>query len=396
MTPSKPTEQTQRPGAPHARHLLLRTEDFFARRSPAFVVAVGLLTIGAIFGIDLATGPAVSLQLLYLIPVGLVTWHRGRWAGAVTGFVSTAALFAAELAGGLVSAGSGVPYWNAAARFGVFLVVTGLLSTLREALEAQRAVARHEHAAAEQQVALNEFKNTLLHAVSHDLKGPLTAVIGSAQILDRAEQLSLTPEQRTELLRAISVSARKMNRLITDLLDLERVDRGMAEPDREPTDVGAVARRVVAEADFLYQHPALVEADPFLLMLDAGKVERIVENLLVNAAKHTTEGTPVMVRVEPSDGGVLLSVEDEGPGIPDETKAVMFEAFRQGDQARASGSGAGIGLSLVRAFAELHGGRVWVEDRSDRPGTAFRVLLPGEAVEPEPVGRGEAPASVRV
>ncbi len=98
-----------------------------------------------------------------------------------------------------------------------------------------------------------------------------------------------------------------------------------------------------------------------------------------NAIRHTPPGTPVTVRVRYDDDGALLSVEDEGPGLPSELKPVIFEPFRQGAGALDRG-GVGIGLSLVQRFARLHGGDAWVEDRP-HGGTAFRVFLPG-AVTP--------------
>jgi signal transduction histidine kinase len=87
---------------------------------------------------------------------------------------------------------------------------------------------------------------------------------------------------------------------------------------------------------------------------------------------------PVIVRVEASDGGVLLLVEDEGPGVPEEMREAIFEPFRQGPDAPEHSPGVGVGLTLVRRFAELHGGRAWVEERAGG-GASFRVFLPGES-----------------
>ena len=228
---------------------------------------------------------------------------------------------------------------------------------------------------------MNDLKDTLLHALSHDLKGSITAIIGSAQSLARGEQLQLSEEQRAGLVNAISVSGKKLNRLVNDLLDLERLDRDLIEPDRAPTDVTALARRIVDEADFLAEHPVRVIGEPAVVSVDAGKVERILENLLANAARHTPIGTPVLVTVGPKKDGITLSVEDEGPGVPEDLKATIFQPFRQGADARTSGAGAGIGLSLVQKFAELHGGTAWVEDRPGG-GTAFRVFLSGVVAKP--------------
>jgi signal transduction histidine kinase len=111
-----------------------------------------------------------------------------------------------------------------------------------------------------------------------------------------------------------------------------------------------------------------------VLPVDAPKVERILENLLANAVKYSPEGTPVCVRVERVPEGAILSVEDSGPGVPEDIRESMFEPFRQGDNASAHSPGVGIGLSLVARFAELHGGRAWWEAR-EGGGSCFRVLL---------------------
>jgi signal transduction histidine kinase len=130
-----------------------------------------------------------------------------------------------------------------------------------------------------------------------------------------------------------------------------------------------------------------VDASPVQGEIDPPKVERIVENLLSNVARHTPAGTPVWVAVRPDRDGVLLSVEDAGPGIPPEIRESIFEPFRQGQDTVAHSPGMGLGLSLVARFAELHGGRAWVEERTGG-GAAFRVFL-GGVHEPEPV-----PASI--
>jgi signal transduction histidine kinase len=128
--------------------------------------------------------------------------------------------------------------------------------------------------------------------------------------------------------------------------------------------------------------------------IDVGKVERILENLLRNAAKHTPTGTPILVRVTGGPDGATVSVEDEGPGIPADMKEFLFQPFRQGAAARATGAGVGIGLSFVAKFAELHGGVASVEDRPGG-GTAFRVFLPDKGPAVTATAPQELPAQTR-
>jgi PAS domain S-box-containing protein len=262
----------------------------------------------------------------------------------------------------------------------------GLLIDITERIETEQAVRRayeREREAAERLRSLDEMKNAFLNAVSHELRTPLAALLGFALTLEQQGE-ALPREQQLELLARLARNARKLDTLLSDLLDLDRLRRGVLEPQRRLVDVGALARTVVEEAQL---DPGRIEVDapPVVAALDGPKVERILENLVANAVKHTGPETRIWVTVRSEDRGVLVLVEDEGTGVRDELKAEVFEPFRQGDEVRQHAPGAGIGLSLVALFAELHGGRAWVEDRPGG-GASFRVFLPADPVA------GAAPA----
>jgi signal transduction histidine kinase len=372
-------DRTGAPGRARTRppgrgHSILLTETYFAQRSPVFVILASVLLLAVIFAADVATGRLLSPSLFYLLPVALMTWRLGRKAGALMAAGSSLAWTISDSTTHAYEAGSLAPYWNAAARFGVLFLVASLLATIRATMQAERDLADEAIGAADELRTINDVKDALLHAVSHDLRGPITAIVGSAQHLGQRHQLALPAEDEERLIDGILQSGRKLNRMVGDLLDLERLDRGVFGPDRAPTDLRALVARVVDEALYVDRHPIHVEVlEAIEIEADAGKVERILENLLVNAVRHTPEGTPIHVRTERCDDGARIAVEDEGPGVPDELKAAIFQPFRQGAGMR---SGAGIGLSLVARFAELHGGRAWVEDRPGG-GASFRVFLPG-------------------
>jgi hypothetical protein len=147
-----------------------------------------------------------------------------------------------------------------------------------------------------------------------------------------------------------------------------------------------MARRLVDDQSLpLAGRPIEVVADPILAEVDPAMVERIVENLLINAVRHTARGIAIWVRVRAVEDGVLLNVEDAGTGVPEELRAGVFEPFRQGPGRDEHSPGVGIGLSLVARFAELHGGRAWIEDRPGG-GASFKVSLPARVIrlqEPE-------------
>lgn len=266
----------------------------------------------------------------------------------------------------LVRDADGKPrYWQ-----GVMVDIT---NSKRAEEELQKAL-EMEREAADRLRALDEMKNTFLTAVSHDLRTPLAAVLGLALTLER-DDMSLEPHESQDLARRIAANARKLDRLVTDLLDLDRLSRGILEPKLSTTDIGLLVRKVVDEADFLHEHPVAVEAESVVAKVDTAKIERIVENLLANTARHTPPGTPVWVRVARENGNALISVEDAGPGVLSELRDAVFEPFRQGTDGAVPSPGVGIGLSLVARFAELHGGRAWVEDRVGG-GASFKVALP--------------------
>lgn len=227
--------------------------------------------------------------------------------------------------------------------------------------------------------SLDELKNTFLQAVSHDLRTPLAAVLGSALTLER-EDIRLEPEVERDLARRIALNARKLQRLVTDLLDLDRLSRGLTEPNRADVDLAEVVRTVVTESETLQERQVTLDIAPTPAAVDVPKVERIVENLLVNAVRHTPPDAHIWVRVQPGRGGAILVVEDDGPGLPAEDRERVFGAFERGVNASAHAPGSGIGLTLVARFAELHGGRAWAEER-EGGGASFLVWLPSARPE---------------
>jgi signal transduction histidine kinase len=238
---------------------------------------------------------------------------------------------------------------------------------------------RRELAAADRLRAADAMKDTFLRAVSHDLRTPLTAMLGVAVTLERT-RLNLPREQALDLVGMLVEKTRKLERLLKDLLDLNRLEEGVLEPNRSMTDVRELVHRVVTEVDQLAGWPIDIEAEPLQAFIDGPKVERIVENLLLNTTRHTPPGTRVWVRALARGADLELIVEDAGPGVPAELAGTIFEAFRRASgpgpaPTMAHARGVGIGLSLVARFAALHGGHAWVDERWGG-GAAFHVLLP--------------------
>lgn len=241
------------------------------------------------------------------------------------------------------------------------------ITVLREALE-------REQIASSRLEQLDDMKNAFLNAVSHDLRTPVSAILGLSLTLERDTGV-LEDEEKKEFAGRIASNARKLNRIVTDLLDMDRLSRGTLSLERERTEIERLVVRVLDETDVSASHPVRMDMRPTIALVDPGKVERMVENLLLNAGKHTPPGTPIHVSVRPDGDGALILIEDEGPGVPEALRQSVFEPFIQGSESRALG-GVGVGLSVVARFAEMHGGRAWVEER-EGGGASFRISLPG-------------------
>lgn len=268
----------------------------------------------------------------------------------------------------LVRDENGLPkFWQ-----GIYVDIT----ELKRAEEELNNALRREMDASERLRALDEMKNTFLQAVSHDLRTPLAAILGLALTLER-DDVELDESEVRDLATRIASNSRKLDRMVADLLDLDRLTRGIIEPKLRDTDVGALVRRVVNEFDMPGNREIFLEdVGRVVIPVDASKVEHIVENLLMNTARHTPAGSRVWVAVLAREGGAIITIEDEGPGVPEELRDVIFDPFRQGPSISSHSPGVGVGLALVARFAELHGGRAWVEARPGG-GASFRVFLPG-------------------
>ncbi|MEX2439733.1 MAG: ATP-binding protein [Actinomycetota bacterium] len=257
---------------------------------------------------------------------------------------------------------TGVQLWH-----GVILDITA-----RKAAEIALAGALvREQAASERLRKIDEMKDGLLRAISHDLRTPLTTIYGGGKSLLSVDDFP--DSTRRAILEGIVRGAGKMQRIVENLLDLDRIDKGQATVhELAPVRLDEVARRVADEVA-LDAVRVEVETEPLVVNADEAMLERIVDNLVVNAVKHTPDGTSVRLLVTSTNAGAELVVEDEGPGVPDRMKESIFAPFHRGPE--HDRPGLGIGLSIVAHFAQMHGGRAWVTDRAGG-GATFHVWLP--------------------
>jgi two-component system sensor histidine kinase KdpD len=251
-----------------------------------------------------------------------------------------------------------------------FVICRDISSSKKAERRLKLGLAR-EKAAREELHRVNEMKNTLLAAVSHDLRSPLAAIRGMAETL-LGEHGQLTEEQTQDVTRRILTRTHRLERTLANLLDLDRLFLNRAEPDRRPTDLRELIDQVIKETD-LGDHRLEVVAPHECAEVDPVQVERIMENLLSNAAIHTPPGSDIHVRVTLGPRGVTLVVDDSGPGIPEQARQAI-DTFPAGSVDGGHGS-SGVGLYLVGRFAEQHGGGVSIVNRPGG-GASVEVFLP--------------------
>lgn len=219
---------------------------------------------------------------------------------------------------------------------------------------------------------VGEMKDAFLSAVSHELRTPLTVIRGIATTLQRRRS-DLELEMVDRLTDRLVANTLRLERMLLDLLDLDRLSRQDLEAERTAVDMVRLIIDAADEAD-LQQHVLELPSGKVSALVDRVQVERLVGNLLVNAGKYTPPGSTVSVGLSVSGRDLLLHVDDDGPGVPEAKREDIFEPFHRGDDHHPS-PGTGVGLSLVRQFARLHGGDAWVTT-SPRGGASFRVTLP--------------------
>lgn len=222
------------------------------------------------------------------------------------------------------------------------------------------------------------LKTALLRTVSHDLRTPLTAIMTAAEPLGGDVP---DPEERRELAESVQEEARRLARLIDQLLDLSRLEADAATPHPEWCALDEVlhlaAEQVVTPGSFTFA----LAADLPLVRADAAQLERAFVNLMENAARHG-DGHPVSVRARAVGHRLLVRIVDRGPGIPPAQLDRVFEPFYRAGNDRTGHRGSGLGLAIARGFIEVNAGRLWAESLPGQ-GTSFVVELPLEPV-PEP------------
>ena len=240
----------------------------------------------------------------------------------------------------------------------------------------------HEHyrALVHQLREIDYTKSDFISMLAHELKGPMTTVLGFSHMLQGD---SIPPERRSEVLDIISLEVSRLSRLVSDLLDMSRMEAGNLNSAFESVDLAEVIDSILSV------HPSLaskhvvtcnVPDDLPNVSADPDRLRQALLNLLSNATRYSQRGTVVTIEAdvieEPDDPRVCISVKDEGIGISDEDKVRVFSRFVMLEKPNWTTKGTGLGLYITKGIVESHGGRIWVESEPGSGSTFRMTLLP--------------------
>jgi signal transduction histidine kinase len=260
------------------------------------------------------------------------------------------------------------------------LVLAGL-AIQRRALE--EGLLKHEEeleVGLGREAALSRYKDEFLSLVAHELRNPVAVLVGSSDLLARGR---VSGSEQEEVVKDISIEARRVQRLIEDLLSLSRFNEGL-RPEPEPILLNQVAASAIEEFHERYSQPVTLDIDK-RLPLAAGssvQVQRVLSNLLSNAGKYSPRHSQISLEARLADGMLEINVLDRGPGVPVEDTSLIFEAFQR-LPAHEETRGYGLGLAISKRLVEANGGRIWARNR---PGGGLDVgfSLPLYGGEPPP------------
>ena len=247
------------------------------------------------------------------------------------------------------------------------LALNAMLAQIEAAFDAQAASERR----------LRRF----VADASHELRTPLAAVRAYAELFGRGADRR--PDDLERAMTGIGRESERMTVLVEDLLLLARLDEGRPL-EREPVELDEVVTEAVDAAVAVDpDRPVDLEADPVVVLGDRDRLRQVLDNLLSNVRAHTPAGSPVRVRVGSENGLAVVEVADSGPGMTSEEAARVFERFYRSDSSRSRATGGvGLGLSIVAAVAEAHGGAVSAHS-TPGDGATFRITFPRNGGTPD-------------
>lgn len=220
--------------------------------------------------------------------------------------------------------------------------------------------------------------NTLLNTLSHELRTPISTIIGAVDTL-KSSTSKLSKKNNEELLTEINIAGMRLNRQVENLLNMSRLESGFIQPQLDWCDLSELIFNVVQSfKDELKDHEIIFKSDDSLPLfkMDRVLIEQVLQNLVQNAILYTPEKTKIELSLAYKDKNCIITIEDNGPGFPENKIDVVFNKFYRLPE--SSNGGTGLGLSIVKGFVEALNGFVKLENKLDGNGSAFTISIPVE------------------
>lgn len=314
-----------------------------------------------------------NLVMLYLLVVLIIAMKWGRGPAVWASILSTLAFDFFLIPPYLTLAVADVEYiFTFIGLFTVGIIVSELMVKARE------------HAKKAKQLellrAIEKLHTSLLNSVSHDLRTPLVSIKGTLSMLLH-DASWLDEETRNGLVENAFEQSDRLNRLVGNLLDITRVEAGALKVSLKPCDLRDIVGVSLEELNDKLKNRFVdvqIPDDFPELSVDFSLIAKVFVNLIDNAIKYSPEESPIQIQAKMQENEVKIEVSDEGIGIPEKDLKRIFGKFYRTERSNQK-RGLGLGLSICKGIVEVHQGKIWAENRRDKKGTAFNILLPIKA-----------------
>lgn len=341
------------------------------RRLGDCAFAFDAIVIAGIVWIFSFEDPYATWALLFVVPMEGALRYRFR--GAVAAAAGVAVFFAIQSVHVADLRGESFDMSTYVFVMCLSFLIAGVTGSMAEDWHVQREALRVQGM---RLAELDRLKDRFLAITSHEIRGPLTAIIGGIDTV-RTRGASLTPEQREGLLDMTAQQGKQLARMVDDLLITSQLQGGNLTLHPQPCDLNDVIQQAVtAAASKRRDHRLEVFVEPLTCVFDGARVSQVVRNLVENAYKYTPKRSRVCVTAEAEAGGIAIKVEDDGPGIPADERDTLFDAFTRIEETAAGREGAGLGLFVVGQLVDAMRGHIDVASSSE--GTCFTIHVPCE------------------
>jgi signal transduction histidine kinase len=353
------------------RNLLTRWLDARPRSRVAHVaIAISAVVMAACATVLLRTWTPHAVFMLFLPAVMISAWYGQLLAGAIATLLSVMMTSAFILQSSLLDEIEFVVVATLVA-----MTTSALAAAQRRLDDARRLDLAHEHTRRTAAELSSKAKTDFLALLGHELRQPIGVILTASELLARAPD----PRTRERAKATLDRQSELMMRLIEDLLDLSRVERGVLELRAETVDAGQLFDEIAHAlrpglTRYGHRFTVSIPPGPVFVRVDSARMRQIVSNLLTNAAKYTDPGGDITLSVETDGDTLRLLVRDTGRGIPPELLPTLFDLYRR---SRPEGGGIGVGLAVVKVLTEAHGGTVEARSEGSGRGTELIVTFPG-------------------